>query len=57
VNKKLILSIFFAFSLFLATAFAENCWDYSDTDETTCEGSGSCTWHEDPWGSWCEETG
>ena len=57
MNKKLVISILFVSSLFLATAFAENCWDYSDTDEATCESSGSCTWHEDPWGSWCEETG
>ena len=55
LNKKLIITAIFIFSLFIISsiAFAVNCWQY--TAQSTCSAETTCKWKSDTWGSWCEE--
>lgn len=53
--SKIFLYILLA-ALSSVTVMAANCYQY-DSDQTNCELQTDCQWHEDPWGSWCEEKG
>lgn len=63
INLKKQLKIIFLILICFAAVHivsAADCWEYGDQDQSTCESAGNgneCTWHEDPWGSWCEEKG
>ncbi len=56
MDKRLVLVSVFVFSLFLVGAFAQNCWEY-DNSESDCNAQSDCQWFQDDWGGWCGEKG
>lgn len=42
----------------LAIQSAASCWDSTHSaSQAACEADFGCKWHQDPWGSWCEQKG
>ncbi|MBS1266839.1 MAG: hypothetical protein MAG795_00808 [Candidatus Woesearchaeota archaeon] len=54
MNKNRIILLFLMIFALSVGVYAFDCHQY---DETACNNATSCTWREDPWGSWCEPVG
>ena len=52
----LLFCVLFVLLTMSLVSGATDCWSTTNrASETACEANADCQWHEDSWGSWCEQ--